>query len=122
VARCCDICDGPLAAAQARPRSARAVDRPSGSSQDRGSVERAILTVVREANPSVGRTRTVEILRGGRSKVIVKYDYDELPGYGEFNDWRAEELLREVDALIDGDMLRSTGGKFPKLALTARAA
>jgi RecQ family ATP-dependent DNA helicase len=122
VARCCDICDGPLAVAQARPRTARGAERASGSAQDRDSVERAILAVVREANPSVGRTRTVEILRGGRSKVIVKYDYDELPGYGEFNDWRAEELLREVDALIDGEMLRSTGGKFPKLALTARAA
>ena len=33
-----------------------------------------------------------------------------------------DDLLREVDALIDGGMLRSTGGRFPKLALTARAA
>ena len=55
----------------------------------------------REAQPSVGRTRAVEILRGGRSKVVRKYGYDELPGYGEFDDWRADDLLREVDALID---------------------
>ena len=78
--------------------------------------------MVREAEPSVGRTRAVEILRGGRSKVVRKYGYDELPGYGDFDDWRADDLLREVDALIDGGMLRSTGGRFPKLALTARAA
>ena len=82
----------------------------------------AILQVVREAEPAVGRTRAVEILRGGRSKVVLKYGYDELPGYGDFADWRADDLLREVDALIDGGMLRSTGGRFPKLALTARAA
>ena len=78
--------------------------------------------MVREAEPSVGRTRAVEILRGGRSKVVRKYAYDELPGYGDFHDWRSDDLLREVDALIDGGMLRSTGGRFPKLALTARAA
>ena len=71
---------------------------------------------------AIGRTRAVEILRGGRSKVVLKNGYDELPGYGDFDDWRADELLREVDALIDGGMLRSTGGRFPKLALTARAA
>ena len=79
-----------------------------------GDVERAIVAVVREAEPRVGRTRAVEILRGGRSKVVVKYGYDELPGYGEFNDWRADEVLREVDALIDGGMLRSTGGALPE--------
>ena len=65
---------------------------------------------------SVGRTtRAVEILRGGRSKVVVKYAYDELPGYGEWNEWRAEELLGEVDAMLAAGVIRSTGGKFPKL-------
>ena len=92
------------------------------ANDERPSIEQAILAVVREAEPSVGRTRAVEILRGGRSKVVRKYGYDELPGYGAYDDWRADDLLREVDALIDGGMLRSTGGRFPKLALTARAA
>ena len=57
--------------------------------------------MVGEARAAVGRTRAVEILRGGRSKVVLKYAYDELPGYGEFADWRADDVLREVDALID---------------------
>jgi ATP-dependent DNA helicase RecQ len=117
VGRCCDVCDGPLPIAAPKPRSAQ-----TESGGDRGTVEQAILQVVRQAEPAIGRTRTVEVLRGGRSKVVLKNSYDELPGYGEFADWRADELLREVDALIDGGMLRSTGGRFPKLALTARAA
>ncbi len=119
VGRCCDVCDGPLAIA--RPP---AVDRRPQTAGTGGgeTVERAILQVVREAEPALGRTRAVEVLRGGRSKVVLKYGYDELPGYGDFADWRADDLLREVDALIDGGMLRSTGGRFPKLALTARAA
>ena len=61
-------------------------------------------------------------LHSGKGRVTSKYGYDELPGYGAYDDWRADDLLREVDALIDGGMLRSTGGRFPKLALTARAA
>lgn len=77
------------------------------------------MRVVREAQPAVGRTRAVEILRGGRSKVVRKYRYDELPGYGAFDDWRAGDLLREVDALIAGGKLRSTGGRFPKLKVAA---
>ena len=119
--RCCDVCDGPLAIAHS-PLGQRTSDERRVESGERKTVEQAILAVVREAEPSVGRTRAVEILRGGRSKVVRKYGYDELAGYGSFDDWRADDLLREVDALIDGGMLRSTGGRFPKLALTARAA
>lgn len=120
--RCCDVCDGPLAIATAP--AARSSGRALALAEraERGTVEQAILRVVREAEPSVGRTRAVEILRGGRSKVVRKYGYDQLPGYGSFGDWRADDLLREVDALIDGGMLRSTGGRFPKLRVVGRAA
>ena len=106
---------------EAGPRSSAvglAAERRAPSAE-RGTVEQAIVRVVREAEPSIGRTRAVEILRGGRSKVVRKYGYDELPGYGSFDDWRADDLLREVDALIDGGMLRSTGGRFPKLKVAA---
>ena len=87
----------------------------TGRSEGGEDVRDAILRVVEEASPSVGRTRAVEILRGGRSKVVVKYAYDELPGYGEWNEWRAEELLGEVDAMLAAGVIHSTGGKFPKL-------
>jgi len=88
---------------------------PTGSP----SVAAAIVAVVAGASPAVGRTRTVEILRGGRSKVVGKYGYDELPGYGMLAEWRPDDLLREVDALIESGRLRSTGGRFPKLALAS---
>ena len=113
--RCCDVCDGPL------PAAATAKAKPVRRATENGGVESAILAVVAEASPSVGRTRAVEILRGGRSKVIAKYAYDELPGYGELADWRGDELLAEVDALIEAGRLRSTGGRFPKLRLAEAA-
>lgn len=120
--RCCDVCDGVLAGV-ATARIARvAAPVTAGTEGDGGDVDAAILTVVGSASPAVGRTRTVEILRGGRSKVVLKNGYDALPGYGKFRDWRADEVLARVDALIDAGRMRSTGGKFPKLRRTEEAA
>ena len=115
--RCCDVCDGQLpelaaSGVKVTPRR-RQSDGPGEDVRD------AILRVVEEASPAVGRTRAVEILRGGRSKVVAKYDYDSLPGYGEWRDWRADEILSEVDAMLAAGTIRSTGGKFPKLELAA---
>jgi ATP-dependent DNA helicase RecQ len=110
--RCCDACDGSLGLVEReRPRAAPAAGDPD--------LEAAILEIVASAEPAVGRTRAVEILRGGRSKVVAKYRYDELPGYGDFHDWRADEVLARVDALLDAGRLRSTGGRYPKLAPAA---
>jgi ATP-dependent DNA helicase RecQ len=75
---------------------------------------------VLSATPSVGRTRTVEILRGGRSKLIAENGYDSLDLYGAYSHLSAPEALAQVDALIARGVLRSTGGRFPKLALTRR--
>ena len=96
----------------------RAAAGPSETAA-RADLTDAILSVVDTASPSVGRTRVVEILRGGRSKVIVKYDYDALPGYGDFHDWTSDDVLAEVDGLIGAGRLASTGGRFPKLRVAA---
>jgi ATP-dependent DNA helicase RecQ len=127
---CCDVCVGTSRAWAAREpflhrRSAR--PGPSGPSRSRSSVavadadveagelDEAILEVVGSAQPPVGRTRTVEILRGGRSKVIAQHRYDDLPGYGAFAGLRSDDVLARVDDLLASGALRSTGGRFPKL-------
>jgi ATP-dependent DNA helicase RecQ len=69
----------------------------------------------RRRTPAVGRTRTVEILRGGRSKVDRQNSYDGLPGYGTFAHLTQDEVLERVDELVEAGTLRSTGGRFPKL-------
>ncbi len=112
--RCCDVCDGPLEVAAAA--------EPEIPAEVAGDLDGAIIAVVQRADPAVGRTRTVEILRGGRSKVVARYSYDALPGYGQFQSLRADDVLARVDALIDDGRLRSTGGRFPKLAVTDLAA
>jgi ATP-dependent DNA helicase RecQ len=105
---CCDVCDPDLVpAAPAPPRQSTLVTG--------GDLEGSILAVVAAAQPPVGRTRAVEILRGGASQVVRKYSYDGLPQYGAFRDLRADDVLARVDALLGAGRLRSTGGRFPKL-------
>jgi ATP-dependent DNA helicase RecQ len=100
---CCDVCSpsvGPT---------------PEIHPHEAGDLDAAIVRVVVSAAPPVGRTRAVEILRGGRSKVIVQNAYDRLAGYGAFAHLHSSEVLGRVDELIAAGRLRSTGGKFPKL-------
>jgi ATP-dependent DNA helicase RecQ len=110
---CCDVCAPELVpAAPAR----RAV--PGGAvGGTAGDLDAAIVDVVTGAEPSVGRTRTVEILRGGRSQAVRKNAYDGLPCYGTFAHLRADEVLARVDELLDEGRLVSTGGAYPKLRL-----
>jgi ATP-dependent DNA helicase RecQ len=116
---CCDVCApelipaAPRAAAAPRTRS-RTVGADLGADVG-GDLDAAIVGVVVAARPPVGRTRAVEILRGGRSKVVAQYAYDALAGYGAFAHLRSEEVLGRVDELLVAGRLRSTGGRFPKL-------
>jgi ATP-dependent DNA helicase RecQ len=113
---CCDVCDGgwiPAAAGAA----GGATPRDGGPAP--GQLDEAILAVVEQAEPPVGRTRTVEILRGSRSKVVQRNAYDGLPAYGTFDHLTSGEVLARVDELVRDGRLRSTGGAFPKLRVVS---
>jgi ATP-dependent DNA helicase RecQ len=121
---CCDVCDPSLAPAPpvaptraAGPRRAQLAARPVAEGEA-GVLDEAILDVVASADPAVGRTRAVEILRGGNSKVVKKYSYDGLPHYGAFAHLANATVLERVDALLAAGTLRSTGGYYPKLELS----
>jgi ATP-dependent DNA helicase RecQ len=116
---CCDVCDPSVVPAAPAPpatgaRPAQLAHRPAAEGE-LAALDEAILDVVVSASPPVGRTRAVEILRGGRSQVIGKYSYDGLPHYGTYGHLRSASVLERVDALLEAGTLRSTGGKFPKL-------
>ncbi len=112
---CCDVCD-PSVRGEALSGALAAVEVAGADLDD------AILEVVGAARPAVGRTRAVEILRGGRSKIIAEHAYDRLPGYGAFAHLRSAEVLDRVDRLLGTGTLRSTGGRFPKLRRGQQAA
>jgi ATP-dependent DNA helicase RecQ len=65
--------------------------------------------------PAVGPSRAVEILRGGRSKALVKHSYDGLPSYGAYRELRADDVLAAIDALVAAGRLGLSDARFPKL-------
>ena len=82
----------------------------------RDDLDAAVMRVVDGATPPVGRTRAVQILRGGRAKDLLARGYDGLPEYGTFDHLSASDVLARIDELIEDGQLRPTGGAFPKLA------
>ncbi|MEY2536193.1 MAG: ATP-dependent helicase RecQ [bacterium] len=116
---CCDVCAPelrPVVGANGGNGAAAAhAQEPLGG----GDLDHAIVAVVERAAPSVGRTRVVEILRGSRSKLVVKNAYDGLPGYGAFDHLTSGQVLTRVDQLIAAGRLVSTGGAYPKLRVAA---
>ena len=119
---------GPIPACRAATSATPALDpgRPLPRAASRGAAARRRATSTRRSSPwwptrspPVGRTRTVEVLRGSRSKVVQKHGYDGLPGYGTFDHLTSGEVLARVDELVTAGRLRSTGGAFPKLQVVA---
>jgi ATP-dependent DNA helicase RecQ len=117
---CCDICAPELVPA-APTAAARHAAAAAAAGVAPGDLDAAIVEVVSVAEPSVGRTRTVEILRGGRSQALRKNAYDGLPLYGTFAHLAAGDVMERVDALLSEGRLRSTGGAYPKLRVVAEA-
>jgi ATP-dependent DNA helicase RecQ len=121
---CCDVCAPELVPTPAAAAVAGRGAGARGAHGAPGDLDAAIVEVVSIARPSIGRTRAVEILRGGRSQALRKHAYDGLPLYGSFGHLGAGEVLERVDALLADGRLRSTGGAYPTLRVAggARAA
>jgi ATP-dependent DNA helicase RecQ len=116
---CCDVCAPELVPAP--PGAARGL-AAAGAGAGPGDIDAAIAEVVSTAKPSVGRTRAVEILRGGRSQALRRNAWDGLPLYGAFAHLSGGEVLERVDAMLADGRLRSTGGAYPTLRVAAARA
>ncbi|MDO9409444.1 ATP-dependent DNA helicase RecQ [Patulibacter sp.] len=137
---CCDACDpgllpdlggtSPDARAAGRRESAgarSAARRLTGGSrrldpEEAVAVDASIVEVVRDARPSVGRTRVAEILRGSRSQKVLVSGYDGLPAYARHASLRTGDLLARVDDLLESGALRATGGSYPVLEVAGEQA
>jgi ATP-dependent DNA helicase RecQ len=125
---CCDVCN-PESVADVVSVEVRATKKGASSSgrslapraalADSSALDEAIIDLVASAHPQLGRTRAVQVLRGGRSKVIASNHYDELEHYGAFGDLHADDVLGRVDALLAAGRIVSSGGRFPKLQSAA---
>jgi ATP-dependent DNA helicase RecQ len=118
---CCDVCDPALAPALPAVRGGGGPGGPRQLAQrpvadgDVAALDEAIVEVVALARPSLGRTRAVEVLRGGRSKVLLKHGWDGLPHYGTFGHLSGPSVLARVDALLAAGTITKSGGHYPVL-------
>ena len=100
-----------------RPRRSRRRWSPRRAAVADGDLDSAIVEVVTTARPAVGRTRTVEILRG---RALARDPRPRLRRPARLRHLRrtsrADEVLGRVDAMLADGRLHSTGGRFPKLA------
>jgi ATP-dependent DNA helicase RecQ len=117
---CCDVCDPSLsppapAAPARRERGQRQLAQRPAAAGELAELDEAIVEVVALARPALGRTRAVEVLRGGRSKVLLKHGWDGLPNYGTFGHLSSASVLERVDELLEAGALKSSGGHYPVL-------
>jgi ATP-dependent DNA helicase RecQ len=121
---CCDVCEPSLLPELPSVRGGGGARGGGGPRQlatrpvaagDEAALDEAIVEVVALARPSLGRTRAVEVLRGGRSKVLLKHGWDGLPHYGTFGHLSGPSVLERVDALLEAGTIKSSGGHYPVL-------
>jgi ATP-dependent DNA helicase RecQ len=115
---CCDVCDPSLVPAAPQRAGTGGGGGGAAGTARHGSLDEAILAVVRSARPSIGRTRVADVLRGGRSKVVLRNAWDGLPEYGTYGHLAGKTVLARVDALLSEGRLLSTGGPYPVLRET----
>ena len=119
--RCCDVCDGRArCSSPVRPSARRGRERPAERRATTRSSRRSCASSARRSRASAGRAPWRSCAAGG-ARWCASTATTSSPATATSTTGASDDLLREVDALIDGGMLRSTGGRFPKLALTARA-
>ena len=110
---CCDVCHPGLV-----PEPLRSDARVRGAnSQSSGrSLEDAIVSVVRTARPSIGRSKVADVLRGSRAKAVLRNSWDGLPEHGQFAHLATADLLARIDEMLEKGELTSSGGPYPVLS------
>jgi ATP-dependent DNA helicase RecQ len=108
---CCDVCDPSLVPAS----PSRALSHANAGTAKHETIEAAILSVVRAARPSIGRTRVAEVLRGGQAKALLRNGWDGLPEYATYAHMTSSTVLTKIDAMVDDGRLEKTDGPRPVL-------
>ena len=80
---------------------------------------RKILACAARMNGRFGKGLLIGTLRGSRSVKITQVNLDKLSTYGILAHRSTDEITSLVDALVSAGALRTTGGAYPTIALTA---
>lgn len=108
----CDVC-----------RSGGAtVDLPAfGAIPSRPATTRAaelLLAAAEELGGRFGKMTLVDVLRGGTSQTIERFNLSTYPRYGDLREMGRRELALLVDSLLQRNLLESSAGLHPTVRIT----
>lgn len=81
-------------------------------------VAHAVLRLVADMPGKLGRLRAARVVGKFSVSTRSEEEAENLSLYGLPADWRLQDLIALVDALIDGGLMVTTAGARPYLALT----
>jgi ATP-dependent DNA helicase RecQ len=84
-------------------------------------IAQKILSCVVRAKERWGRTVISKILKGSKSKKILKNNFDKLSTYGIMNDSTIKEISNYIKMITADGYLKLTNSKYPVLNLTREA-
>ena len=85
--------------------------------EDAGLVAKKILSCVARVEQRFGAKHIVDVLRGGDTAMIRKWNHERLSTYGLMKDTPRKDLSNMVDQLVDQRLLDRTGDGFHTLRL-----
>lgn len=85
---------------------------------DEAACAKAVLIAVSWCMGRFGINRTVDLLRGSRSKALLAYGVEGCPSYGAHRAWSKPSMTRLVKDLIDSGYLHIEGLEYPTLDVT----
>ncbi|MBI5651682.1 MAG: ATP-dependent DNA helicase RecQ [Chloroflexi bacterium] len=94
--------------------------RPVETEEDK--VPLILLEIVRTLKYPVGRNKLALIAKGSQAQDILKFGYNKHRYYGKLADYSLAQLEAIVDQLFQRGFLKTIGGEYPVVALSAHGA
>jgi len=79
-----------------------------------------ILSAVARLNGQLGRARMAELLKGSKTKGILKSHLDQHRCYGLLPAWTLDSIVSAIDELLQDGCLETRGADYPMLGITER--
>ena len=93
----------------------------SASAYDGTEIAQKVLSAVIRTGERFGATHVVDVLRGSRSRRVLRLRHDQLRVHGSARGMSEDDLKDVIDQLMDMDLMaRRTIGDYPTLFVTPR--
>ena len=92
--------------------------QPRALNDEETLIVRKILACAARMKGKYGKEKLVGVLRGSKSKELVRFGLNELSTYGLLSYLSHDELVAYINALIKAGCLIIDGDTFPKISIT----